>query len=129
MKNMKNENGFAVAMVLLFFSVMFVGFVALASLGASQARAASQSIQNIKTLYLAEAAVQQGMAAIQDYFYAGTYANEDVTTSFGDGEREFTVETVLNEPLQRIVTGKGGVPSLNPATDRTKHAISNQLQR
>jgi len=119
----KNQKGFAILTVMLFFTALFTGFSATANLVNSNLAAGGLSIKSSQALYLGEAAAEAAKAHLRDNFETFPVQDNGTVFSLGDGEYYFDVAQTGN-PDQRRITAYGAVPDfVNPQSRRVVEVV------
>ena len=106
---LKNQNGVALVMVMVFMTMSFVGLQSYSLLGSSQLIAEDLFVKHHQAFYLAEAAAENAKARLRDDFSTFPVPGDGNIFTMGDGEYYFNV-TQTSDPTERRITAYGAVP-------------------
>ena len=112
---LKNQNGVALVMVMVFMTMSFVGLQSYSLLGSSQLIAEDLFVKHHQAFYLAEAGAEDAKARLRDDFSTFPVAGDSNIFTMGDGEYYFNVAQTIN-PAERRITAYGAVPDFATAT-------------
>lgn len=125
----RENSGFAIIFVLMFFLTAALGFTSLGHLGGTHMRNAGHNLESHQAFYLAESALERTKSILKNEasFQDGTALDGGAwnTVAMGDGQFRYKVEMTTDGILmRRLITGEAAVPSIaNPTATRAIEMI------
>lgn len=122
----RENKGFGILFVLMFFLTAAMGFTSLGHLGGTHMRNAGHNLQSLKAFYLAEAGLERTKSILKNEvsFQDGTALDGGAwtTVNLGDGQFRYKVENTADGILmRRKITGDAAVPTI--ASPKSTRAI------